>query len=348
MRYTQRPSQFGLTFDSTWSLATLPSEGLQNLAGLSAATLFGAKGRWFLEVKPETRKQLDFGRWIRTEPIAGYVAERQNADGGYTFAQWAESSAQDTYYALQILKMLGVEPALKERTIAFLKELQHPDGGFDSMKVAYYVTKSLIELGATLERGFEKCILLAQSSLERLGSFDVNIEASSEMETTYLSLETLRLLRKPVDAEPLIAITLRLRNPDGSFGRGGYSRMASVYYALASLKLLGYDMSSLAGTLKWIRACENPAGGFARSPNDFDAYLILEEIYYGLRALEALGEVSQFPSQNFSLIGKFQNGNGGFRRSIFLGISTFEDTFYALSSLDNLSAQAGNQRSSIR
>lgn len=301
-----------------------------------------------MESTQSTHKHVDFSRYIRTDPIVDYVTERQNEDGGYTFAQWAESSAQDTYYALQILKMLGVEPALKERTIAFLKKLQHPDGGFDSIKVAYCVTTSLIELGATPERGFEKSIFLAQSSLGRLGSFDVNIEASSEVETTYLSLETLRLLRKPVETEPLTGLILRLGNLDGSFGRGGYSRMASVYYALASLKLLGYDMSSLDGTLKWIRACENSAGGFAGSPNNFDPYLILEEIYYGLRALEALNAASQFPSQNLSLIRKFQNRNGGFRRSIFLGISTFEDTFYALSSLDILSAQAENQRSSIR
>jgi hypothetical protein len=290
----------------------------------------------FLEVKPETHRRLDFGRWILTEPIADYVVERQNADGGYTFAQWSESSAQDTYYALQILKMLGVQPAHTDRTIAFLRKLQHPDGGFDSIKVAYYVTTSLIELGATPERGFEKSILLAHSSLERLGSFEVNIEASSEIETTYLSLENLRLLGKPVETEPLAGLILRLRNPDGSFGRGGYSSMASVYYALASLKLLRYDVNSLDSTPRWIRGCENPAGGFARSPKDFDPYLILEELYFGLKALEVLGEASLYRSQNLSLIGKFQNRKGGFRRSTFLGISTFEDTFYALSSLETL------------
>ena len=317
-------------------MAALSSEGLQNLAGLSAATLFGAKGRWFLEVKPETRKQLDFGMWIRTEPIADYVAERQNADGGYTFAQWAESSAQDTYYALQILKMLGVEPALKERAIAFLRKLQHPHGGFDSIKVAYYVTASLIELGATLDRGFGGTIILARSSLERLGSFEVNTEASSEIETAYLGLETLKVLGKPAESGTIPALILKLRNHDGSFGRGGYSHLASVYYALASLKLLRYDVNSLDSTLKWIRACENPAGGFARSPKDFDHYLILEELYFGLKALEVLGEASLYRSQNLNLIGKFQNRNGGFRRSIFLGISTFEDTFYALSSLEIL------------
>jgi hypothetical protein len=286
---------------------------------------------------PDTLKSHGFDRWIQTSSVAPYILERQNEDGGYTFARWSESSAQDTYFAIQMLKMLGVHPPRIQSTIKFLRGLQHPDGSFDSTKVAYYVIESLNELVGTTERGVDDFIQQARSSVLRLGSFEVNIEASSEMETAYLFLETLRLLRKPPESETLPQLILNLRNPDGSFGEGGYSRMASVYYALASLELLGYDLNSLDSTLDWIRGCESPAGGFARSPKDFDAYLILDEMYYGLKALEVLGEAPLYPYQNLSLIGKFQNGNGGFRRSIFLGISTFEDTFYALSALQSLS-----------
>ena len=88
----------------------------------------------------------DFDRWIRASVIADYVSQRQNADGGYTFAQWSESSAQDTYYAIEILKMLGVQPQRRETTISFLQNLQQADGSFDSIKVAYYVTRSLKRL----------------------------------------------------------------------------------------------------------------------------------------------------------------------------------------------------------
>jgi hypothetical protein len=289
-----------------------------------------------VEAVGEERRVTDFDKWIRASPIVGYVTQRQNDDGGYTFAQWSESSAQDTYFALEILKMLGVQPLRSKSTINFLKGLQHSDGSFDSVKVAYYVTRSLEELGTTPERGVEEYVLLAQNSASRLGSFEVNIEAASDVETLYLSLETLKLLGKPIESEAMPQRILNLRNHDGSFGKSGYSRLASVYYALASLKLLGYNLNSLESTLKWIRACEHPSGGFARFPKDFDAYLILEDAYYGLKALELLGETCQHISQNLQLIGKFQNGNGGFRRSIFLGISTFEDTFYALSSLETL------------
>lgn len=112
--------------------------------------------------------------------------------------------------------------------------------------------------------------------------------------------------------------------------------MASVYYALASLQLLGYQTNELDNTLEWIRACENPSGGFDR--RQMGSYLMLDEIYYGLKALEVFGEVSRFPSENLNLITKFQNKNGGFRRSIYLGISDFDTTFYALSTIIMLSA----------
>jgi len=279
----------------------------------------------------------DFDKWIRTSSIVGYVSQRQNADGGYTFAQWSESSAQDTYYAIEILKMLEVQPQRRETTINFLQKLQQADGSFDSIKVAYYVTRSLKEFGTRPDGRVEDYILLTKASVQKsFGKVEVNIEASSDLETLYLSLETLKHLGKPTESGSPELI-LNLRNQDGSFGKSGYSRIASVYHALASLKLLGYNVKSLERTLTWVRACENPSGGFARKPKNFDPYLILEDMYYGLNSLKVLGETCLYPSLNEELIGKFQNGNGGFRRSIFLGISTFEDTFYALSSLDILS-----------
>ena len=283
------------------------------------------------------KSNCDFKDWIQTESIIDYVMERQNKDGGYTFAQWAESSAQDTYYALKILKILGVKPANTNLTIQFLKKLQNVDGSFDSIKVAYYVIESIRELGASLENGVEKVILSAQSAIRRLGNIEVNIEASSELETAYLSLKTLQSVRHLAGFDLSSGLILRLKNDDGSFGEGGYSRMASVHFALASLRLLGYGVDELDSTLSWIRGCEYPSGGFARHPKEFDPYLMLDEIYYGLKALEVLGEVSRYPSENLTLITKFQNKNGGFRRSIYLGISDFDTTFYALSSINMLS-----------
>ncbi|MBS7634556.1 hypothetical protein KEJ34_03530 [Candidatus Bathyarchaeota archaeon] len=40
-------------------------------------------------------------------------------------------------------------------------------------------------------------------------------------------------------------------------------------------------------------------------------------------------------------VAKFQNPNGGFRRSVFLGISDFESTYQALSSIEVLLSSSG-------
>jgi hypothetical protein len=275
--------------------------------------------------------------WIQTSSVADYVLKRQNADGGYTFAQWSESSAQDTYFALKILKMLGVNPVHKERTISFLRRMQHTNGSFDSINVAYYVTKSLRELGSEPQRDVRPFVRSLRKNDGGFGSLDANIEASSELEATYLSLELLRLLDESVQSTQTINSILKLKNPDGSFGRSGYSTLASINYALASLRLLGFNLNSLEDTAHWLHACEIPTGGFAARPNRGDPYLVIDELYHAVKALRSLGKACQYPYEHLRLIGRFQNRNGGFRRSVFLGISTFEQTYYALASLESLS-----------
>ena len=188
-------------------------------------------------------------KWINVKGVIRYIMDRQNSDGGYTFCQGTDSSAEDTYYAIEVLKAVNVEPKFKERTIQFLKGLQ---------------------------------------------------------------------------------------NSDGSFGGRGYSKLASTWHALATLKLLGYNVFHLHETLKWIRGCEASNGGFVRNPNSLDNYILIDSIYHGVKSLEIFNETCKYPFQTVSLISKFQNRNGGFRKSIFLGISTFENTYYAVFSLQTI------------
>jgi hypothetical protein len=276
-------------------------------------------------------------KWINVKGVIRYIMDRQNSDGGYTFCQGTDSSAEDTYYAIEILKALNVEPKFKERTIQFLKGLQNSDGSFDSVKVAYYVTKALINLGSKPKKDPNQYIMSLQNSYGGFGSIEVDVEASSEIETTYLSIEILKLLNNPIESkEKIIKFILSLKNSDGSFGGRGYSKLASTWHALATLKLLGYNVFHLHETLKWIKGCEASNGGFVRNPNSLDNYILIDSIYYGVKSLEIFNEACKYPFQTVSLISKFQNRNGGFRKSIFLGISTFEDTYYAVFSLQTI------------
>jgi len=61
----------------------------------------------------------------------------------------------------------------------------------------------------------------------------------------------------------------------------------------------------------------------------------MEHTYYSVMTLDFLGEKSRYPTQTIDWILKCQNKNGGFARSD-LGISTFEDTYYAITILQKL------------
>lgn len=57
---------------------------------------------------------------IDVETTVDYIFKRQNSDGGYTFSRGTESSAQDTFYAINVLNMLDVKPKNVKKTVAFL------------------------------------------------------------------------------------------------------------------------------------------------------------------------------------------------------------------------------------
>ena len=85
----------------------------------------------------------------------------------------------------------------------------------------------------------------------------------------------------------------------------------------------------------WIRDWKQPGLVFVEKQTETEIlkFVRVAESHANKRSrgFEILGEGLRFPSRTLDLIVKFQNGNGGFRRSIFLGISTFESTYYAIS-----------------
>jgi len=279
-------------------------------------------------------------RHIAIAEVLRYIQKRQNEDGGYSFAQGAESSAADTYYGIQALKALGAEPKNAAKTIDFMTRLQHEDGSFDSINVAYYVVRTLDELRAKPHRPFKDFVLSLQATHGGFGVLEADIESPSELEGTYLSLELLRPVEHNLSFAKTKDIILAGQNSNGSFGTSGYSRAGATYHALASLSLLGFDVRTLRDTEEWVRSCEIPSGGFRTNPESRDPYIIMDDIYFGVKCLHVLGKNCRFPSQTLNLIARFQNMNGGFRRSIFMGISTFESTWHAISACSIILARS--------
>jgi hypothetical protein len=257
-----------------------------------------------------------------------YVVNRQNDDGGYAFAQGLNSNAQDTYYGLAVLKILDLPFPNMDRTIEWLRDF---DVG--SIYSYYYIGKALTLCNKPLGSQFRDYVESAVSSGRYFGNVDVYVEVSSEFESTLMFLELASILKISPDGEEARRWLLRYRNKDGGFGARGHSNINSTYHATASLSLLKANRKDLNDTVRFVRECEQSHGGFTVVSRSVTPYM--EHTYYGVMTLVLLGESCRFPSQTMDFVLKCQRGNGGFARSD-LGISTFENTFQAVSIMQRL------------
>lgn len=268
--------------------------------------------------------------WVKR--VVDYVVNRQNEDGGYTFCQGAESNAQDTYYGLAILELLGVPFPNVENTVKWLRSFVP-----DNLYSHYHVAKALKLCGEEPNKESLKRFILSHQTVKgTFGTVDVYAEVASEFLLTFMVTELLNMAKIAVNREKITRWLLGFKNRDGGFGAHKHSNLNSTYYAVASLFNLGYPVKSLTETVIYVRACEKPYGGFTVTPKSSTPYM--EHTYYGTSTLNLLGESIRYPKQTAELILKCQNANGGFARSD-LGISTFEDTFYAVSILQTISKQ---------
>ena len=261
----------------------------------------------------------------RIKAIINYIIDRQNDDGGYTFCKGIDSNAQDTYYGLATLKLLNVPFPNLQKTIDWLNNFIS-----DNLYSYYYIAKSLKLCNQEINKNLKNFLLSLQDSEEGFGTLDVYIEVSSEFEATFMITELVNMVNFKINNEKIIKWLLKYQNNDGGFGAYGYSNLSSTYHAIASLFNLGYQIKSLIKTLEYVRSCEKPSGGFTVVPEVSKPYI--EHTYYGTMILDLFDKDLKYPENTFQFVLNCQNSNGGFARSE-LGISTFEDTFYAVNIL---------------
>ena len=281
-----------------------------------------------LGLSPE-RKNIAEMPW--TKRAVSYVVDRQNEDGGYTFCQGTESNAQDTYYGLAILDLLETPFPNPKETLNWLQSFV-PDSHYSH----YYVAEALRLCNEKPQRSLKEFLLSLRFVRGELEADDVYVEVASEFELAFMITELLNIVDVEVDRQKTISWLLKYKNEDGGFGIRGLSNLNSTYHAVASLFNLGYPVKSLRETTGYVRSCEKPYGGFTIIPRSFNPYM--EHVYYGIATLELLGEQAWHPKETAEFVLACQNLNGGFARSD-LGISTFEDSFFAISILKTINRQ---------
>jgi hypothetical protein len=304
---------------------------------------------------------------VGLQKTASYILSKRGRDGGYLYYQYQgifDSSAEDTYYAVKSLKLLGIEIPKPEETIDFLKSLQREDGSYPSLRTAYFAIKALEELSGEPRKPREAIDYL-ESQLEKnlnkisgaeayansirnmepliengvLRSWDLTdrlyiVEISSNLSNLSMIVEALNILGCDIGngrRQKIIDTILSYMRGDGGFGVS-YSLIDETFHALNALCNLNYELADLRETAEWLGGCEDEYGGFKPNPAVKHSYLI-SDLYYGLKAISMLRLSPRVKRAHIEFVLKCYNDNGGFRESIHIGLSTLEATFYALSSL---------------
>jgi len=255
---------------------------------------------------------------------ATYIESCQLEDGGYFFARIPPSSAMDTYYAIKSLSIMGLTPARLHDIKDFLTKAVEGKT-LKSINGLFAVIESFYELGEKCTAS-EHILKILHSLGNKAGGFgaieNLDIEVVSELETTYRAIKIMNRLRIDFDKKQIADFVLRFNNPDGGFGYGGISTLASTYYATEIFKIIGpeyNDSSHLKGYLNMLRNSHQ--------------INYLEEIFWISMIFRNTGRILADNAILDFIIG-CQRSNGGFARKDVIGIPTLEDTYYALSALN--------------
>lgn len=151
-------------------------------------------------------------RKILLQKTAQYITARQNNDGGYASVQYTDSNLYDTYLALETLRMLKVKPPRIDDTISWVKS-------YNAMNIRdfYLINKIFMILNQPLIDA-SKHVFELMDSTGRFGTYEVDVEATSEIETTFICVELMDMLNLKRHRDEIIESILSLKNPDGGFG----------------------------------------------------------------------------------------------------------------------------------
>ncbi|ASI98993.1 prenyltransferase/squalene oxidase repeat-containing protein [Thermococcus celer] len=279
-------------------------------------------------------KLYEMGRFINADSLVRYIEERRHEDGGYCFVSvLSDTNVNDTYYAIKIYDLLGLDFPEPERTVEFLEKTIQPQTAVVAIAMAM---EGLALLGAgDVAREHLDIVFTKYNPLE--GKFAVGLGGSEEfgtatpLEATYWVTKAFKAIGHDFstdEREAIRAFVMKFRNGNGFGVKGPTTTM--TYQALYVLHALGYRPPKTPH----FRNCElcGDWGGFTEVPYSLPPYI--EPTFYGTRGLGLQDETPNCPRRHVWFIRQLQNANGGFRRSLELGISNFQNTYRALAVLD--------------
>ena len=287
---------------------------------------------------------------INKKKLAEFTVSRRNSDGGYSFSYPLfgvefPSSISETYYALAILSMLKEEIPAKNQTIRYLNGTQREDGHYDSPGVAFFAVKSLLLLGekpGKMEFVEQLRGILRESRIfsEQFGDEFLSADydtSESPFKLVYCASKALSLLGIRVTED--VSWVLHFKRA-GGFGIKKPD-VTATYHVLTALRCGGHNLERPEDAASFIAGCRAENGGYSSVPGSIPAFI--ETTYFAIGALKLLNSKVDGKEKHWNYIVNLQNGDGGFRRSPYLGISTLCNSYYALRVLSLLGDDIENE-----
>lgn len=264
-------------------------------------------------------------RDVDVSRVASYVASCRVADGGYFFAQISPAGAQDTYFALASLRLLGRGAQDAPGVKRWVKEWCRTPSNVSSIHSVYLLCGLLEELGESLDpaRPYARAIAGEENALGGFGACEnVYVESPSELRATHEAVSVLVRLGYALDLERIEGFVSRFRQRDGGFGVHR-STLASTYYACATLAQLGKPAASMEGANLYLR----------RLAQRWEVYF-LDDVFWLIQGLSLTGGAAAFALDAATHVLACQRPKGGFARAPAIGIPTLEYTYHAVQVLD--------------
>jgi prenyltransferase beta subunit len=269
---------------------------VQCLLGICFIFLWGATSAWS---QPPAEK----------EGTIAYVRALQDPDGGFrptAQARTSESSLRATTAAIRALKYFGGQPRDRDSCRRFVARCFDPTmGGF----VDRPLTAAPPDVPTTAVG------LMAVAEL-KMPADDYASAAVRFLGTHARDFEDLRLAaagveaigRRPAQGEAWRDQVERMRNPDGTFGRGDGAARATAG-AVVTLLRLGFPLERRSQTLRTLRQGQRQDGGFGK---EGQVASDLESCYRVVRAFAMLREPPASPMGLRTFVARCRNADGGY------------------------------------
>lgn len=266
---------------------------------------------------------------MKKAELEEFVLSHQTENGGFVFCNPLPASTPETFYAIYILKNLGLDIPKENRVINYIEERIR--NARSSISI-YYLLKS----NEILEFNLKNRDTLKEHLIKKLNgvmkrkvskvSYEMGVtstysfELPSLLEEIFSISESLRILNFSIE-DDIYSSVERLIN-----GQQSSENLKNAYYIISVMK----DRNDMNEVLHSIKKYEAPKGGYSKTLGSFPPYL--EDTFYALSSFDIAGQKIK-NEKTSSFILKLQNKDGGFRRSLYGGISTLEDSYYAIASL---------------